>query len=143
MSKRTLGQVVRQARDAHEMTQRQLAARLGVKASHVAYIESNQRRPSLWLVRRIADALELDRKELLFLAHPEARYLVTDRAAKGDEQPRDAWEQFVSDKALLKRNDVTRAELQLLKQVSMLGRVTRPRQFLYVLRSIRQAAEEN
>ncbi len=143
MSKRTLGQVVREARDAHELTQRQLAARLGVKASHVAYIEGNQRRPSLWLVRRIADALELDREQLLFLAHPEARYLVTDRAAEARQKPRGAWERFVSDKGLLKRNQVSRAELQLLKQVSMLGRVTSPGQFLFILRSIRQAAEEN
>ena len=143
MSKRTLGQVVRQARDAHELTQRQLATRLGVKASHVAYIESGQRRPSLGLVRRIADVLDLDRKELLFLAHPEARHLVKERSGQAEEQPRDAWEDFVSDKSLLKRNQVTRTELQVLKQVAALKRVTRSSHFLFILNSIRQAGEEN
>jgi len=143
MRTKTFGQVVKQSRDSRELTQRQLAGRLGVKASHIAYLESGQRRPSIRLLIRIAKVLDLEGKELLFLAHPEARHLVTDSGAKDEEAPRSAWERFVSDKALLKRNHVAPAERQFLKRVSLLKSVTRPDYFLSILNSIRQATEEN
>jgi transcriptional regulator with XRE-family HTH domain len=47
MAKRTLGAVVKEARDGARMTQRELAAAIGVKASHIAYIENGRRRPSI------------------------------------------------------------------------------------------------
>jgi transcriptional regulator with XRE-family HTH domain len=64
MNKRTLGQIIKQKRLELALTQRELANQLGVKASHVAYIESGRRKPSLTLIRRIADALGLDRQEI-------------------------------------------------------------------------------
>jgi transcriptional regulator with XRE-family HTH domain len=69
MSKKTLGQVVKEARDALRLTQRGLAAIVDVKASHIAYIENNRRKPSLSLLRRLVEALGLHRREVLFLAH--------------------------------------------------------------------------
>jgi transcriptional regulator with XRE-family HTH domain len=43
MTKRTLGSVVKEARYGARMTQRDLAAAIGVKASHIAYIENGHR----------------------------------------------------------------------------------------------------
>ena len=54
MKKETLGQVLKQRRGAYAYTQRELARKLGVKASHVAYLENGRRRPSLSLLSRIA-----------------------------------------------------------------------------------------
>ena len=76
MPKRTLGTVVKEARDGARMTQRDLAAAVGMKASHVAYIESGQRKPSISLINRLSETLGLDAKELLVLAHPEAKQIV-------------------------------------------------------------------
>jgi transcriptional regulator with XRE-family HTH domain len=70
MPNMTLGEVVKNARDSLRLTQRDLAAIVGVKASHIAYIENNQRRPSIALLGSLADALSLDRREALYLAHP-------------------------------------------------------------------------
>jgi transcriptional regulator with XRE-family HTH domain len=141
MSKRRLGGVVKGARRRLGMTQRDLAARIGVEASHIAYIENGQRRPSLTLVRRLADTLMLDRRELFFLAHPEAKDLVgTIGGPAPTKRPADAWQLFSSNRRMLKRHGVTRAELQLLKQVSLLEQVSSPGHFLFILNSIRQAA---
>jgi transcriptional regulator with XRE-family HTH domain len=43
MRNMTLGEVVKTARDSLRLTQRDLAAVVGVKASHIAYIENNRR----------------------------------------------------------------------------------------------------
>jgi transcriptional regulator with XRE-family HTH domain len=59
MNKRTLGSVVKEARDGARMTQRDLAVAIGVKASHIAYIENGRRRPSISLMNRLAETLRL------------------------------------------------------------------------------------
>jgi transcriptional regulator with XRE-family HTH domain len=139
MNRKTLGSVVREARQDHAMTQRELAKLVGVKGSHIAYIEGNRRKPSLFLLRRIADALGLNRRELLFLTHPEARYLVGDSSGLVEKKPGDSWRAFAANRALQKRHKITPGELKLLKQVSLLERVNYPSHFIFILNSIRQA----
>lgn len=141
MTKKTFGQIVKQRRDTLALTQRQLAAKLGVKASHIAYIENGHRKPSLSLLRRMATVLGLDSRELLLLSHPEARYLL--HGAEDEKLKRkDPWSQFAANRPMLRRHGVTRAELRVLKQVSLLQQVASPRHFLFILNAIRQAAEE-
>jgi transcriptional regulator with XRE-family HTH domain len=141
MTKKRLSGVVKDARRRLGMTQSDLAARIGVEASHIAYIENGRRRPSLTLLRRLADTLMLDRRELLFLAHPEAKHLVGSLAGAAPAKRTDnAWRRFASNRRALKRYGVTRAELRLLKQVSLLEHVSSPTHFLFILNSIRQAA---
>ncbi len=143
MKKKTLGSVLKQQREAFSLTQRELAHKLGVKASHIAYLENGRRRPSLSLLSRIADTLGLDKQQLFLLAHPEARALVTAKDEPEGTDRRDlSWRQFSSDRALLARNSVTARELKVLQQVNLLGRVSSPRQYLFILNSIRQAVEE-
>jgi len=141
--KETLGQVLKQRRGAYAYTQRELARKLGVKASHVAYLENGRRRPSLSLLSRIADTLELDKQRLFLLAHPEAQWLVGERAeASPSKRQEDSWRRFTGDRGTLTRHKVTSQELKVLKNVNMLGRVSAPNQFLFILNAIRQAVEE-
>jgi len=77
MTKRTLGSVVKAARNEARMSQRELAAAIGVKASHIAYIEAGRRRPSIPLIIPLSKTLGLDAKELLLLG-----YTVSGREAK-------------------------------------------------------------
>lgn len=143
MKKETLGQVLKQRRDAYDYTQRELARKLGVKASHIAYLENGRRRPSLSLLSRIADTLELDKKRLFLLAHPEAQWVVSERREpSASRQREDAWRRFARDRGTLARHKVTGRELKVLKNVNLLGRVSSPNQFLFILNAIRQAVEE-
>jgi transcriptional regulator with XRE-family HTH domain len=141
MTKKKPGTLIREARNSLKLTQRDLASMVGVKASHIAYIESEQRNPSLALLRRLADTLGLNRRELLFMIHPEARQLTEEQAApeNGGGKP-DGWRHFSTNQALLRRHNVTPAELKVLKQVNGLAPVANPRDFLFVLNSIRMAA---
>ncbi len=141
MTKRTLGSVVKEARDEARLSQRELAAAIGVKASHIAYIENGHRKPSISLINRLSETLGLDGKELLMLAHPETRQLIhgaRPATKKGDA----AWPRFVSNQALLRRNAITKGELKILKQVATLEEVARPTDFIYILNAIRQAAAQ-
>ena len=140
MNKKTLGAVIKEGRDALRLTQRGLAELVGVKASHIAYIENGHRNPSLALLRRLADALGLNRKELLFLSHPDAKYLMDEDGGPTRKRD-DAWVQFTSNRAALRRHSVSRAELRVLKQVALLEHVSHPRHFLFILNSIRQAGD--
>lgn len=143
MKNKTLGEVLKSRRELLALTQRELAAQLGVKGSHVAYLESNRRRPSLGLVSRIAEVLDLDREMLFLLAHPEARSLITTQRAPAPRHSREGvWRDFAQDKALLARHQVSPRELKVLSQVNLLGKVAAPRHFLFILNSIRQAVEE-
>lgn len=89
---KSLGKILKERRTQLGLTQRALADQVAIKASHVAYIESGRRRPSLPLLERIATVLGLDRRELFVLAHPEAKGIIDSssptqaRAAAHDRQ---------------------------------------------------------
>ncbi len=143
MSKKRPGTIIREARKALRMTQRDLAELVGVKASHIAYIEGEQRNPSLTLLRRLADTLGLNRRELLFLIHPDAKELTDEQPPQTANGKPDGWRQFSTNLALLRRYNVSPDELKVLKQVDSLGPVSNPRNFLFVLNSIRMAAGDS
>jgi transcriptional regulator with XRE-family HTH domain len=146
MMKKSLGKILKSRREALGLSQRELARKLGVKASHVGYLENGRRRPSLPLLGRLADTLGLDREPIFLLAHPEAKALLDSRdeparvAARGRDQ---AWRTFTSDKRLQHKYGVTPKEMKLLASVNMHmpGKISSPLHFLFILNSIRQAAE--
>jgi transcriptional regulator with XRE-family HTH domain len=142
-TRKTLGSVLRSRRHELQLTQRELAGQLGVKPAHIAYLELDRRRPSLSLLNRIAEVLDLDRERLILLSHPEARSFIgaTKRveAAPAKDQ---AWREFKRNKNVLSRYKVSKQEMQVLSQVALLGRVTTPRSFLFILNSIRHAVED-
>jgi transcriptional regulator with XRE-family HTH domain len=134
--------MVKHRRQALGLTQRQLAEMLGVKGSHVAYLENGRRKPSLALLKRLADVLELNRWYLFLLAHPEAKSLLSTSAAPArPEDPAKAWQRFVSDRTLRARYHITLREIQALKHLSLLGYVLTELEFLAVLTLIRQPGD--
>jgi transcriptional regulator with XRE-family HTH domain len=131
--------VIREARVSLGLTQRQLGEEIGVKGSHIAYIEGGQRHPSLRLLSSLAEVLGLEKNALFLLLHPEAQDFVPAGKDPVEPQANEAWKQFLRSGPLLRRNKITPAELRVLKQVNLLGVVISPRMFLFVLNSIRQS----
>ena len=124
-------------------TQRALALKLGVKPSHVAYLEKNRRRPSLALLSRLADVLGLPKESLFVLAHPEASSLVgTPRKSAPGKDHDQVWQKFAGNKRLLAQHQINPRELKVLAQVNLLGKISAPRQFVFILNAIRQAVED-
>jgi transcriptional regulator with XRE-family HTH domain len=132
-----LAESLRTRREALGLTQRALAQKLGVEASHVAFIESGRRKPSLKLVARMADALGLDRQELLVMTHPEAEALITPDEREPARRSSPSWQRFIKDHGLLARYHVTKRELEVLEHLSLLGTALTAKEFLAVLTLIR------
>jgi DNA-binding XRE family transcriptional regulator len=61
---RTLGQTIRAAREAHGLTQADLAARAHVAQAYLSYLEQDRREPSLSIAARIARELDIPLDEL-------------------------------------------------------------------------------
>jgi DNA-binding XRE family transcriptional regulator len=132
-----LGDLVRSYREGLSLTQRALAQQLGVEASHIAFIESGRRKPSLKLAARLADTLRLDRQHVLILAHPEAKEFIVEAKPEQKRKTSRSWQRFIENRELLNRYNVTDRELRMLEQLSLLGTVVSAKAFLAILTLIR------
>lgn len=137
-TRNSLGELLKRRRHDLDLTQRELADKLRVRASHIAYLESGKRKPSLNLMARLAATLDVSRQQLFVLAHPEAASMIN-QSAPALQRPVDAWRQSpVIDREFLKRHKVTGREMRAFKQLSLLGYVLSRHQFLAVLTMIRE-----
>jgi transcriptional regulator with XRE-family HTH domain len=143
MSDETFGKVLKQARQSLGLSQQMLARKLGVRASHVGYLEQGRRRPSLKLLKSLAETLGVDKERLFLLSHPEAKDLIEDNSSKRRSSGKgNAFQELIADKAVLVRNNVTSKELKVLSHITLLGSVLQPRDYLFILNSIRQAVKK-
>jgi transcriptional regulator with XRE-family HTH domain len=140
----TLGLLLKDRRRVLKLSQLELARHLGVEPAYVSAIELDRRRPSLPLVRRLADVLGLKPETLLLLSHPEAKLLIGESGQHSSQSTgKDrAWRDFKANDSLLLRHNVKPEELKLLSRVRRLGEIRHPRDFLHILNAIRQAIED-
>jgi transcriptional regulator with XRE-family HTH domain len=131
------GKIVRSRRLAVGLTQRSLAQKLGVEASHVAFFESGRRKPSLKLLGRLADLLGLDRQKLFLLAHPEAQGLIADAPPENARKSSPSWQRFIDNHELLARYHITDRELRTLEGLHLLGSVHSAKEYLAILMLLR------
>jgi transcriptional regulator with XRE-family HTH domain len=139
----TLGQLLSKQRKDMELSQREVALKLGVKASHVAQLESDcGARPSFQLLSRVARILEVDKDQLFQLA--ETRMNAASGARRAVSHPRDqsrVWGAFARNRALLDRYQVKPRELKALSKISLMGKVTGSEALLFILDAIRESGE--
>jgi transcriptional regulator with XRE-family HTH domain len=137
---RTFGNLLKQRRQELALTQRALADQLGVSSTCVASLETGHRNPSLRMIHRAAESLDLDARKL-FLSHLAGAGLQLQ--SRGDGKAKNAgWPRLAANKALRAKERVSPAEMRVLKQISQLGRIPSERQLLFVLRTIRIALED-
>ena len=136
ISKVKFGQMIRNRRRQSNLTQEQVALRVGASTPYVGHLESGKRHPSDEIVTRLADALGFDRRELFFIANPRAKELFNP-PDKNDGQT--AWEEFRGDETVVRFHAITDKEMNMLSQVAMLGQVRSSRDFIYILNTVRQA----
>ena len=137
MNDRTnFGQMIRDRRRQLELTQDELARRIRTSTPYIGHIESGKRHPSDEILTRMADVLGFDRRELFFLANPNARAMLT---PKPEVMERSAWEEFRRDGQLHQLHQINSRELDMLSQVAMMGEIRSSRDFIYILNTIRQS----
>ena len=139
MNTTRLGTVLRRRRRQLELTQQEVARRVGVRANYIGYLERDLRSPGTEVLGKLAKVLDLDREELFFLTHPQLRTFIHTDAP---DPAASAWETFRANTRLHTRHGVTRAELKVLQHISSLGPVRSGRDYLFILQAIRQALQE-
>ncbi len=134
----SLGSVLKRRRRQLELTQTQVAAKVGCRPNYIGYLEADARHPRPAVVAKLAKVLDLDPRELFFLANPHTRSLITPERP----QPEAAWERFKANRGLHARHGITRSELAALRGIAALGEVRSQRDFLFILQTIRQALSD-
>jgi transcriptional regulator with XRE-family HTH domain len=69
----SFGDILFRRRKELGLTQSQLASRIGVQPNYIVYLEKGERRPSDRTLRRVAEALGLDKGDLYLAANPQVR----------------------------------------------------------------------
>jgi transcriptional regulator with XRE-family HTH domain len=129
-------QEIRARRRTLDLTQDEIARRIGTTTPYVGHLESGKRHPSEKIVIKLADALGIDRGELFLLANPQAQAIIK---LPDDKPERSAWEEFRKDKHLQRIHNISAEEMNLLSRVDMMGQVRSSRDFLFILYTVRQA----
>jgi transcriptional regulator with XRE-family HTH domain len=132
----SFGQVIRERRRKLDLTQQELARRIETSVPYIALLETGARHPSDKVVRKLAQALALNPRELFFLANPETKALMSQEQKTTETS---AWDAFVKDESLRNLHDITDQEMQTLSQVALMGEVRSSRDFLFILNTVRQA----
>ena len=127
------GDAIRAKRRELDLTQDEVAARMGISAPYVGHLESGKRHPSDKIIAKLAEVLGLDNRELFFLANPHAEALIAGPA--GDQGS--SWEQFKSDQKLQRVHSITNDEMQILSHVALMGEIQSPRDLIHILATIR------
>jgi transcriptional regulator with XRE-family HTH domain len=129
-------QELRSRRRTLDLTQDEIARRIGTTTPYVGHLESGKRHPSEKIVVKLADALGMDRGQLFLLANPHAQAIIS---PPEEDSNRSAWEEFRKDKPLQRIHNISGEEMGLLSRVELMGRVRSPRDFLFILYTVRQA----
>ena len=128
--------LIRKRRRQMDLTQEEVARRIGMSLGYITLLESGRRHPSGKVVTRLAKVLGLDQRELFFCANPSTELLVS-QEPKSDG--RSVWDEFCQDEGLRKIHDITDQEMRALSEVALMGEVRSPRDFLFILNTIRHA----
>jgi transcriptional regulator with XRE-family HTH domain len=133
---RSFGRVIRERRRQLDLTQEEVARRIKTSVPYIGHLEAAKRHPSRKVVVKLSDILGLDAGNLFLLANPKVGSIIS-------EQPKSdgtsAWSAFVKDMKLRKIHNITNQEMEFLSKVAKLGDVQAPRDFIFVLNTIRQA----
>lgn len=133
---RSFGRVIRERRRQLDLTQEEVAERIKTTGPYITHLETGKRHPSSKVVVKLSDALGLDASELFLLANPKVGSLIS---AQQKPEKGSAWDAFVGDKGARKIHNITDQEMETLSRVAKMGEVRDPRDFIFILTTIRQA----
>jgi len=132
-----LARLIKQRRASLGLSQRELARRIRTSAGFISQLELGKRRPSYKRLALLAKVLGVDQRELFCLANPTARQIVDQPA--NDDDTASAWEQFINDHVARRAYHILDDEMEVLSCVRTIGEVRSPREFIYILNTLRYA----
>ena len=147
MTTRRFAGVVHRRRCQLHLTQEQVAKESNLSVEDFSNLESGSLAPSDESVRKLAQALDLDLRGLSYVARQDARRTFLPGRSDVQSAPealgakplvQAVWDQFRTDGPLHRKNKITSQEMETLAQVSLMGEVRRPQDFILILNTLRQ-----
>lgn len=135
-TERSFGAAIRERRRRLDLTQEEVGKRIGTSTPYIGHLESGKRHPSEKVIARLSEVLGLSSRELFFLANPGARALIDGASPERRLGP---WEEFRRDARLRRAHRISAEEMELLARIAEMGEVRAPRDFIYILNTVRQA----
>lgn len=135
----TFGAILFRRRKELHLTQSRVAGMIGVQPNYIVYLEKGERRPSDKTVRRVAEALDLDKADLYLAANPQVREFLNlddDQKWVRDELP-EGLQALAADDTLRRTAHITDAEIASVATIRFQGQVTRPEQYLALIMNLR------
>ncbi len=138
--KPNFGEVIRHRRRELNLTQREVASRINTSTTCVGHLESGKRHPSDQIVTRLAEVLDLDQRELFFLANPHVEALLANLPETAKDSL-SAWDQFLKDKRLRQNHHVSNHEMEMLSRLvgCYFAGFRSARDLIFVLNTMRHA----
>jgi transcriptional regulator with XRE-family HTH domain len=132
------GDAIRGRRRELNLTQDRVASSIKTSTAYVGQLESGNRHPSDEIVRRLAEVLGFDYRELFFLANPHTQALLSAQPERAEGSV-SAWEQFRTNEQLRRVHNVSSGEMEMLSHVALLGEIQSPRELIFILKTVRHA----
>jgi transcriptional regulator with XRE-family HTH domain len=133
---RSFGQVIRERRRQLDLTQHEVARRIKTSTPYVGHLEAGKRHPSDRVLVKLAEVLGLDQRDLFFLANPGPLDMLRPQS---ERESRSGWEEFRKDDRLKRLHSITHDEMEMLSKVALMGQISSPRDFIYILNTVRHA----
>lgn len=135
----TFGEILFRRRKELNLTQSQLASRIGVQPNYIVYLEKGERRPSDRTIRRVAEALGLDKGDLYLAANPQVREFLSvddgNRVSRSDLP--DGLRELAESQALRQAMEIRDEEIEMVANLRLPGRVTTARQYAAIILTLR------
>ncbi len=135
----TFGEILFRRRKELALTQSQVASRIGVQPNYIVYLEKGERKPSDKTVRKVADALGLDKGDLYLAANPQVREFLTiddGNSIKRDKMP-EGLRALLDDHDTCESLAINEDEVDAVRHLRLNGRVTTPDQYLTLILTLR------
>lgn len=134
MSKNEFGAYLKKRRHELELTQGELAQKLGVAQNYITYLEKGSRNPSLETLKKLARALRSPLEQLHRLANPEVETLYL--ASEATLPP--LLLELSRNKKLREMHRIGDEEIEQLAGIRARGEVRKVEDYLLLLMTMRQ-----
>lgn len=136
----SFGDAIYRRRKALGLTQEQLAAKVGIQAVYIGYLERGMRHASPRVTGKLAEALGLNPSYLFLASNPSVKeFLNVQEDSYQVEMPLpQSLLDLRADEHLCKLHGITEAEFAALERMSFLGEARSKHDYVFLLELIRR-----
>lgn len=139
----TFGTYIKKNRLELDLTQAELAKKLGLTQNYIAYLEQDKRKPSNEIVKKISEVLNLSLERLYSLVNPDLETMFARRSSDAIELMNPVLQELKKDKELMKQYHITPAEINLLNSIKAKGKIKNRNDYVFILMTLRQVLKDD